>query len=537
MTTTFRPTVLLLLIAAAASEDLNAQELRGGRGGGGGGGGGIRRDRPARGNFPGSSLLPGGSNWPGQVFPGQSGYPNSSTYPNQWTYPNQYPTQPNVPVQPATPVTTAPGSIFGPPTQSVPATPAVPQPPPPTLIAKEMNALCWSLYRNYRQHPEYREAYQEAYELLDLSRSIEKSMTSGETAELGELVDTFAGELPHLENHIKEFAGQESPQGTGADDTRKKLASVKQTLQGLVRRFPVAEGKVAKRGHDHDHDHDHEKPAARGAATAVKVPPAELSQNLVNQMNAFCVALHRHHAKKEGFKEAYDEAFELLDVSKEILKAAKAGGSGSDFAEHLAEFDSEFHHVENHVSAFATATLDADQDEALRSLDEVEASLHTLMQAAGVRPKHVVAAGQGKRPAQKAEADVPGPASPAAFPAQATELTRRATLFCNSMHHNYRNNADFKEAYAEALELYHLAQKVEVILRDEGLGPQVHEVLDQFDSELHHLENHVDGFVADDGGNTDGPRRLGRKLEELEQLLHEMMDNAGMKRGDRDDVK
>ncbi len=406
------------------------------------------------------------------------------------------------------------------PAQIQPVQPVAQQPAAPAArgaqasrqLATQMNSLCWSLHNNYKGKGDFQEAYQEAYELLQLSHQIDRTLQAGKGgAEVAELLKEFDGEIHHVEHHVVDFAGKDKEQS----EAGRLLEQVEATLVNMLKENGVSRQSAGALAHD---DHDHEGAAAK---------PTELSKALDFQMNAFCWSLMKKHKGKPDFTEAYQESYELLQSAKKIDELVRADKSGPELAEMLTEFDSEIHHVEHHVAVFAAGgkvNLDSAEDESVQLMEDVEATLHKLMSAKGVKREH---AEGHKHPKAEGDAAKVGKEELAVM---SKGLAEKMTLFCNAMRHNYKKNPDFKEAYGEAYELYELAKKIEQGLKQGDVADDTKELLNDFDSEIHHVENHVKSFTADDDGAKDGPRRLGRKLTEVEKSLHALMSAAGVER-------
>jgi hypothetical protein len=391
---------------------------------------------------------------------------------------------------------------------------------PSGQLTKCINGVCWSLHRNHQDKAEFKEAYREAFELLEIAEEIDESIRkSGSAAAIAELIEEFQGEIHHVEHHIQEFAALSQPKsGATVDEASERLDVVKSTLKQYMAKY----GGHAESDKKHEHGNAKKKSG---------VPLTQLTKDLEQRLSAFYSSLNKNHKDKADFKEADEESSELLQMAKQVDKLAQTGDQGKAIKELLVDLDGEFHHVEKHVTAFAAGgkvTIEAEEDATVQSLENAEATLHQLLVDLDLQGKHV----QDHKHAHK---DHESTEKPSAIDKEqalklAGDLIENSTIFCNVMRHNYKSNPDFKEAYQEALELYELSKTIEGSIQSTGIEGAVREQLVDFDGEIHHVEKHVATFAADDDGLKDGPRRLKRKLEIVERTLHSLMSGLGVKR-------
>jgi len=380
-------------------------------------------------------------------------------------------------------------------------------------LARQMNRFCKSMHATYNKMEEFDEAYREAYELLELSKQISEAANAGQS--ITELLQEFDGEIHHVEHHISEFsAAPGGPSRESRDAVTKGFEDVEATLEGMLKQAGVARKK--KPGHDHGD----EKPVASVSNTAQLAPAAK---ELAVRMNRFCNAMHRTYNGMPEFDEAYREAFELLQLSKQIDTATN-GGTIEGIRDLISEFDGEIHHVEHHITEFASTQNPANtagQAAVAEGLEQVEASLKGMMKQLGIQPKgpdgHKHEAGGG------AKSEIP-------FSQLARNLRERAGSFCHSLEHNFSESPEYPEAYKEAFELYEVSMKIEDLAKSNKISEECSDLLKEFDGEIHHLEEHLKGLEHDPKATERGTLRSRRKLSELEQALHAAMTRAGIKR-------
>jgi hypothetical protein len=382
-------------------------------------------------------------------------------------------------------------------------------------LARQMNRFCKSMHATYNKMEEFDEAYREAYELLELSKQISEAANAGQS--ITELLQEFDGEIHHVEHHISEFsAAPGGPSRESRDAVAKGFEDVEATLEGMLKQAGVARKK--KPGHDHGD----EKPVASVSNTAQLAPAAK---ELAVRMNRFCNAMHRTYNGMPEFEEAYREAYELLQLSKQIDTATN-GGTIEGIRDLISEFDGEIHHVEHHITEFASTQNPANtagQVAVSEGLEQVEDSLRGMMKQLGIQSKGPdghkhEAGGEGS-----AKNEIP-------FSQLARNLSEKAGSFCNSLKHNFSESPEFDEAYKEAYELYEVSKKIEDLAKSNKISKECSDLLKEFDGEIHHLEEHLKGLADDPKATERGTLRAGRKLSELEQALHATMTRAGIKR-------
>ena len=497
MTLNFREPFLVLTTGTVLLVNSAAMATHGPRTGQG------QRINPLR---PGN-LLPGiGRNALQQGLTPQPGFPPSPQ--------GTYPTQPGA-------VSTQPQNLAITPI----ATPAPAKPAQATAsLSQQMNELCISMHKTYGGMKSFGDAYREAYELLELAKKIDAALAAGGTPKsVGDQLLEFDGEIRHVEHHIAEFATLQGSTNRSAQlVVSRNLNSVESNVEGLLKQAGV----------DRTIAPPPPPPIASNNSGVVTVAavsdPAQLiaiSKELTQKTNEFCIEMHKTYQSQPEFNEAYREAFELLQFAKKIEKDVAAGNPSKSIGEQLTDFDSEMHHVENHINDFAKAqgaNNKTGQQSVSTNLEAVESTLERMMGQLGLRRK----AEEGHDHA----APVAAAATGAAYGQMTSALHEKIGSFCNAMDHNFKNNADFPEAYREAYAVYAIAKKVVELSKNNEINAECKELLLEIDGEIHHLEEHVDGFKADDKGTGEGSRRVKRKLADVEETLHALMAQAGIKR-------
>jgi hypothetical protein len=512
MTFNIRQSLVVLTTSAVLSLGTAAMATHGARSGGGQ----TTRVHPLR---P-SNLIPGlgGRNQQGMVNPQQGTFPQQQgTFPQQGTIPQQsgvIPQQSPIPTQPAAPL----------PPQNIPIVPiatAAPakQPQKPGSLTQQMNDLCVSMHKTYGGMKNFGEAYREAYELLELAKKIDAVIAAGGTAKsVGDQLIEFDDEIEHVQHHIAELtATQGTSNKVAQQGVAKNLTTVGATVDAMLKQAgidrsiapPPPPAIVSN------------KPAV--VTVAAVADPSQLvasSKELTQKTNEFCIEMHKTYRDQPEFNEAYREAFELLQSAKQIEKDVAAGSPAKAISEQLANFDSEMHHVENHIQDFAKAqgaNNQAGQASVATNFTAVGSSLEKMMGQLGLQ-----------RQAEAANRN----AAPAGIPvSQMTNtLSERIGSFCNAMDHNFRNNPDFPEAYREAYAVYEISKKVVELSKNNDVNAECKDLLIEIDGEIHHLEEHVDSFKADDKGTGEGSRRAKRKLADVQETLNVLMAQVGIKR-------
>ncbi len=112
----------------------------------------------------------------------------------------------------------------------------------------------------------------------------------------------------------------------------------------------------------------------------------------------------------------------------------------------------------------------------------------------------------------------------------AHDLSTAAVSLSRAMEHNYKENPDFEEAHGEALEFRDACAKIAGLVHGDQVSPETRRLIMGLDGEIHHLEEHITGFVPDDLGAKAGVGRALRKLEDVELRLHALMQRAGIER-------
>ncbi|WP_010587814.1 hypothetical protein [Schlesneria paludicola] len=388
-------------------------------------------------------------------------------------------------------------------------------------LVRQMNDFCVAMHGTYNKMAEFGEAYREAYDLLILAKQIDGSISSAASMDsIKEQIAEFDSEIHHVEHHLDEFAKiQGAASKVSQDAVVKNLEQVETTLTGMLKTLGIRR----KQADDDSHG------SANTTVVNSSLNPvlfASSSKELTIQMNEFCSVMHRTYNQMPEFGEAYREAYDLLKLAKQVESQVASGSPVGPIGEQLTEIDGEIHHVEQHLGEFASSqgpTNKAAQDAVTTSLEKVESVLDGMLKQLGIRRKGADGHDHGSDSAHN------GTGGPAEIPlSQLTQsLTSEITSFCNAMNHNYKNNPEFPEAYKEAYALYEMSKKITDLTRKNELNDECKGLLSEFDGEIHHMEEHVNGFKADDKG---GSKRVKRKLADVETALHAVMSRAGIKR-------
>ncbi len=508
MASNFRRPLVVLTTGAMLSISTVAIATHGPRSGGGGGLG--QRQGPLR---------------SGGLIPGLGGRNSQGMSPQQGTYPPQqgtFPTQPAIPAQPAAPL----------PSQNLAITPiAAPapvNPPQPAAkgLSQQMNEFCVSMHKTYGKMKNFGEAYREAYELLQMAKKIDAAIAAGGTPQtISDQLMEFDDEIHHVENHIADFATIQGPNNK-AEQARvsKGLNAVESTLDGLLKRAGI-DRSIAPPPPPPLVNKNAESTVVTVAATSDPRELVATSKELTQKTNEFCIEMHKTYSSQPEFNEAYREAFELLQLAKKIERDVSAGVDLKSVGGQLSEFDSEMHHVEEHLSDFAKvqgANNKAGQESVAANFAAVGSTVERAMRQLGLRRR--------AEDTQNRAGDVAAAPTGLPFSQQTSVLNDKIGSFCNAMDHNFKMNPDFPEAYREAYAVYEISKKVVELAKNNEINAECKELLVEIDGEIHHLEEHVDSFKADDKGTGEGSRRVKRKLSDVEDTLHALMAQAGVKR-------
>jgi thioredoxin-related protein len=272
------------------------------------------------------------------------------------------------------------------------------------------------------------------------------------------------------------------------------------------------------------------------AAPAPVKAPQLAAKGLSQQMNEFCVSMHKTYGKMKNFGDAYREAYELLQMAKKIDAAIAAGGTPQSISDQLMEFDGEIHHVENHIAEFATIqgpNNKTEQAGVSKSLNAVESALDGMLKKAGIDrsiapppPPPLV-----NKNAEPAVVTVSAVSDPRELVGTTKELTQKTNEFCLEMHKTYSNQPEFNEAYREAFELLQLAKKIESDVSAGADAKSVSGQLSEFDSEMHHVEEHLSDFAKAQGANNKaGQDSVAANFAAVGSTLERAMGQLGLRR-------
>lgn len=379
-------------------------------------------------------------------------------------------------------------------------------------LARQMNDLCVSMHNTFKSLPEFAEGYREAYELLQLAKQMDSALSDGSPSNtIHEQVSEFENEIHHVEHHISEFIKLQGDSEKQSHDTiRRQFQEVERTLEATLKSMGLNRKKT-------DANSDHQDSTSNtGAVDLAKLKL--LSKELPVQMNRLCLSMHSAYKEMNDFGEAYREAYDLLNLSKQISQSATVGSPVPAIIEMVTDFDNEIRHTEHHLEEFATiqgSSRKADQDVVNKEFESVEATVGNMMKALGIAKKH-----DAHEHGEKTDSEV-------RTSQLAKDLSNEIGSFCNAMTHNYKNNPAYPEAYKEAYALFLSSKKICELTKDDTLTAECKSLLEEVDEEMHHMEEHVNDFKADDKG---GSRRINRKMADVEKALHAMMTRADLKR-------
>jgi hypothetical protein len=398
---------------------------------------------------------------------------------------------------------------------------------PTAELRTRLNDLCWSMYRTYNdQTEEFYDAYREAYELLQVAKKAQAAAAAGGSPrEIKESIAEISEEIHHIEHHLKEFAERPGIPDVAKKEVADRFEGVEATLGGLMTTLKVTPGA----GHTHEgHEHEGHEHAEEADEAPAAVDPRQLAASagqLRTRLNDFCTAMYQtYNNQSQEFRDVYGEAFGLLQAAKKVESQVRAGAPPQAVADALSQIDGEIHHVEVHLTEFAAArqTAAPAKDAVVQRFDAAETTLHDMLAQLGVRRKHL--------DAHAHDAEVAAEARDKTAAELAREMAIAATSLWRAMEHNYKENPDFEEAHGEALEFLRLCQNISSQVQGDQVAPEARGLISDLDGEIHHLEEHINGFKPDDQDQKAGVGRAKRKLEDVETLLHALMKRTGIEK-------
>lgn len=111
----------------------------------------------------------------------------------------------------------------------------------------------------------------------------------------------------------------------------------------------------------------------------------------------------------------------------------------------------------------------------------------------------------------------------------AQQLESEANLVCLELHYNYQHNPGFQETYREAYEVLTTAKFIHG-LEHSGNRDRMKESARELDALFHHVQDDVASWTAHHHRHV-SPGGLTSKLENLEETLHHLMDDVGVRSG------
>ena len=149
----------------------------------------------------------------------------------------------------------------------------------------------------------------------------------------------------------------------------------------------------------------------------------DLSGRLEQLANQLCLDLEYNYRHNPSFDETYRAAYQVLDTAK-YIHANENRGDREEVARRLNEVDGLFHRVQDEVRRWSRQhSRQIGEAGALTKMDQIEATLHHLMNDVGVEGVHGTP-NDSSAPAVEEAAPPPGPEASApvtsAPPATAT---------------------------------------------------------------------------------------------------------------------
>ena len=135
----------------------------------------------------------------------------------------------------------------------------------------------------------------------------------------------------------------------------------------------------------------------------------DLAGRLERLANELCLDMHYNYTHNPGYAEAYRDAYQILDTAK-YIHAKEHQNDRAEVARRLSELDPLFHHVSGAVQGWSRQDRrQVGQAGVMGKLEMIEATLHHLMNDAGVRPDDVHAGQTTSAPSTGEIAPPPSP--------------------------------------------------------------------------------------------------------------------------------
>lgn len=109
----------------------------------------------------------------------------------------------------------------------------------------------------------------------------------------------------------------------------------------------------------------------------------------------------------------------------------------------------------------------------------------------------------------------------------AATLESQANDLCLELHYNYQHNPGFRETYREAYEILTTAKYIHG-LEHAGNRDKIRQAVGELDGLFHHVQSDVAGWTGHHHRPV-GHGGLTAKLEDVEETLHHLMDDVGVR--------
>jgi hypothetical protein len=114
----------------------------------------------------------------------------------------------------------------------------------------------------------------------------------------------------------------------------------------------------------------------------------DLAGRLERLANDLCLDLHYNYRHNRGFARTYREAYQILTTAQ-YIHHKEHRGDRAEVARRVDELDGLFHHVQSDIQGWSRRNVRAIGRSGVRvKLNEIEATLHHLMNDVGVRGDH-----------------------------------------------------------------------------------------------------------------------------------------------------
>lgn len=112
----------------------------------------------------------------------------------------------------------------------------------------------------------------------------------------------------------------------------------------------------------------------------------DLAGRLETELNRLCLDLHYNYRHNQGFAHTYREAYEVLQLARQI-HAKEHQGDREFIRRAVGSLDEQFHHIQEEIAAWSRQPVrPIGTGDALEEVSAAEAALHHLCFDVGIKP-------------------------------------------------------------------------------------------------------------------------------------------------------